>query len=100
MCSACRSAPSCRACRAAARCCSARWKVKPGGRSPMDCNVTRSLLEAYLDKELDRAEARELEAHLDGCSECRAELTKLDELRVALRDRALRYAAPAALRER
>ena len=66
----------------------------------MDCNDSRSLLDAYLDKELDRAEARELEAHLDGCAACRAELTRLDALRVALRDRALRYPAPAALRER
>jgi anti-sigma factor RsiW len=58
------------------------------------------MLEAYLDKELDRRDARELENHLDGCADCRAVLTRLDELRLALRDRSLRFEAPAALRAR
>jgi anti-sigma factor RsiW len=66
----------------------------------MDCKHALPLLEAYLDKELDRAEARELEHHVDGCADCRAALTRLDGLRVALRDRSLRYVAPPALRER
>ena len=66
----------------------------------MDCNGALSLLEAYLDKELDRAEARELERHVDGCPDCRAALTRLDALRLALRDRSLRHGVPAALRER
>jgi anti-sigma factor RsiW len=66
----------------------------------MECKRAATLLEAYLDKELDRAEARELEDHVDSCADCRAALTRLDGLRVALRDRSLRHAAPAALRER
>jgi mycothiol system anti-sigma-R factor len=66
----------------------------------MDCRNSLNLLEAYLDKELDRADARELEAHLDSCADCRTALTRLDELRLALRDRGLRYAAPDALRAR
>jgi anti-sigma factor RsiW len=66
----------------------------------VECNRAVTLLEPYLDKELDRAEARELEDHVDGCADCRAALTRLDTLRVALRDRSLRHAAPAALRER
>jgi len=66
----------------------------------MDCKRAAPLLEAYLDNELDRAEARELEQHVDGCAACRAALTRLGELRAALRDRSLRHAAPAALRER
>lgn len=66
----------------------------------MDCKTALTLLEPYLDKELDRAEARELETHVDGCADCRAALTRLDELRLALRDPALRYAAPAQLRGR
>jgi anti-sigma factor RsiW len=65
----------------------------------MDCNGALTLLEAYLDKELDRAEAREVERHVDGCPDCRTALTRLDALRVALRDRSLRHGAPAALRE-
>jgi anti-sigma factor (TIGR02949 family) len=66
----------------------------------MDCKTALSLLEAYLDNELDRSEARELEAHVDSCAECRAELNRLDELRRALRDASLRYTAPQSLRER
>jgi anti-sigma factor RsiW len=67
----------------------------------MECNRAATLLEAYLDKELDRAEARELEDHVDGCANCRATLTRLDALRVALRDRVSgRIVAPEALRER
>jgi anti-sigma factor RsiW len=66
----------------------------------MECNRAVTLLEAYLDKELDRAEARDLENHVDGCADCRAALTRLDGLRVALRDRSLRHMAPAALRQR
>jgi anti-sigma factor RsiW len=66
----------------------------------MDCKTALALLEPYLDNELDRADARELEAHVDGCADCRAALTRLDELRMALRDQALRYPAPSQLRDR
>ena len=43
----------------------------------MDCKRAAMLLEAYLDNELDRAEARELERHVDGCAQCRAELARV-----------------------
>ena len=66
----------------------------------MDCKTARNLLEAYLDGELDRTLSRELEAHADTCADCSAELGRLDELRRALRDRTLRYRAPAELHER
>jgi anti-sigma factor RsiW len=66
----------------------------------MDCKTALTLLEPYLDKELDRADARELETHVDGCADCRAALTKLDELRLALRDATLRYPAPQPLLDR
>ena len=66
----------------------------------MDCRSASTLLEAYLDNELDRADARELETHVDGCVDCRAALTRLDELRLVLRDTALRYTAPRQLRDR
>jgi anti-sigma factor (TIGR02949 family) len=66
----------------------------------MDCRTAQPLLEAYLDGELARADARELEQHIDGCADCRAALTRLDGVRRALREKSLRYAAPAALRER
>lgn len=66
----------------------------------MDCKALLAALEAYLDNELDRADAREVEAHLESCAACRAELERLDALRRALRDTDLHYTAPVALRER
>jgi anti-sigma factor RsiW len=66
----------------------------------MECKTASTLLEAYLDNELDRADARALETHVDGCVDCQAALTRLDELRLALRDTALRYTAPRQLRDR
>ena len=66
----------------------------------MDCKTALALLEPYLDDELDRADARELEAHVDTCVECAAALTRLGDLRQALRDQSLRHTAPAELRER
>ena len=66
----------------------------------MDCKTASALLEAYLDNELDRDAAREVEKHLDECADCRDALTKLDEVRLALHDVSLRYVAPKELRER
>jgi len=66
----------------------------------MDCDTARTQLEAYLDDELARADARDLEAHVDGCAVCSVALRRLDALRRALREPSLRHAAPSALRER
>ena len=64
------------------------------GENRMNCETTLPLLEAYLDNELDRADAREVEAHLDTCEACRNALGKLDDVRRALRDDALKFSAP------
>ena len=66
----------------------------------MDCKTALALLEPYLDNELDRADARELEAHVDGCADCAAALARLGDVRQTLRDPTLRHAAPPELRER
>jgi anti-sigma factor (TIGR02949 family) len=66
----------------------------------MDCKDAARLVEPYLDGELDRDEARALEAHVDGCAECRDALEALGKLRHAVRSEAPRYTAPDALRER
>ena len=66
----------------------------------MDCNDAARLLEPYLDGELDRDEARELEVHVDGCAECRDALEALGRLRHAVRTQAPHYAAPDSLRMR
>jgi len=65
-----------------------------------DCDTFRAQLAPYLDGELDRADARALEAHIDGCAGCGAALDELDRLRRALRDANLRHTAPPALRAR
>ena len=64
----------------------------------MECKTAQQLLEAYLDDELAREDARQLEAHIDACAQCSAQLSELDELRRALREPALRYTAPDTLR--
>lgn len=66
----------------------------------MDCSAAMRLLEPYLDGELDRADARELEAHIDGCAACQAALASLGRVRHAMRADVTRHVAPTALRER
>jgi anti-sigma factor RsiW len=58
------------------------------------------LVHALLDGELDAGHARELEAHLEGCPRCSAQLAAFRDLRQAIAAADLRLAAPAALRQR
>lgn len=66
----------------------------------MDCKTALAMIDRYLDGELDRADARALEAHLDACPECAAALARADALRRSLREPSLRLVAPQALREK
>jgi mycothiol system anti-sigma-R factor len=66
----------------------------------MDCRDAARLIEAYLDGELARDDARALEAHIDECPDCRAALEALGKLRHAVRAEAPHYSAPESLRER
>jgi Putative zinc-finger len=43
----------------------------------MTCDETRDLLSAYLDEALDPDERSRVDAHLEGCAECRRELEAL-----------------------
>jgi len=43
----------------------------------MNCHDTRELLSALLDEALDAPERSEIQAHLDGCPDCRRELDRL-----------------------
>jgi anti-sigma factor RsiW len=58
------------------------------------------LLQAFVDGELDAANAVAVEAHLKACAGCAEELGRLEKLQAALADPALRHRAPAALRGR
>ena len=58
----------------------------------------RELLHAYVDGELDLANARETERHLESCADCRGTERAIRELRSALTSDASAYRAPAHLR--
>jgi len=58
----------------------------------------RELLHAYVDGELDLANARETERHLQSCADCRGTERAIRELRSALTSDAPAYRAPAHLR--
>ena len=58
----------------------------------------RELLHAYVDGELDLANARETERHLEGCPDCRGTEKAIRELRRAVTSEAIAYRAPAHLR--
>lgn len=63
----------------------------------MNCDEARRLLEAYVDRELDRSAVDEIEMHLERCEHCRSELAALEELHARI-SQAPRYKAPPALR--
>lgn len=56
------------------------------------------LLHAYVDGELDLANSRETERHLQSCADCRGTEKAIRKLRSALTSDATRYRAPAHLR--
>jgi len=66
----------------------------------MSCDEAHVLLHGLLDGELDRAKAREVGAHVDSCPRCAADLRQFREMRAAMRDERMTFAAPAALRSR
>jgi anti-sigma factor RsiW len=58
----------------------------------------RELLHAYVDGELDLANTRETQRHLQSCADCRGTERAIRELRSALTSDATAYRAPAHLR--
>jgi len=68
----------------------------------MTCAETEILLHALLDDELDAEHARDVEAHLEGCPRCAAQLAAYREMQQAISASAtqLRYTAPMSLRRR
>jgi anti-sigma factor RsiW len=59
----------------------------------------RELLHAYVDGELDLANARETERHMKSCVDCRGTEKAIRELRSALTAEATAYRAPPHLRK-
>jgi anti-sigma factor RsiW len=66
----------------------------------MTCDEAEILLHALLDGELDAGHAREVEAHIDGCPRCAAQLRSYREMSSAVSEADLHYTAPLALRRR
>jgi anti-sigma factor RsiW len=66
----------------------------------VNCNDARALIHAYADGELGLESALEMERHLEPCVGCTREREAIATLSTALGDRALRFAAPDALRRR
>ena len=66
----------------------------------MTCVPTKSLLESYLDEELDAIQRVRVAEHLASCSSCAGVRAQLLELRAGIRAHAPYYRAPAGLRER
>ena len=58
----------------------------------------RELIHPYVDGELDVANGREIEQHLDGCDDCRRLEHRVRALRTALRKSLPSYSAPTALK--
>jgi len=66
----------------------------------MTCKSALSLIEAYIDGELDAAQAAEVRRHLDECLDCAVAHQRLTRLSADLRTLAPRYIAPEDLRNR
>jgi anti-sigma factor (TIGR02949 family) len=64
----------------------------------MNCDEARSLLENYVDGELDAGRAAELAQHLQTCPGCGGELARLETLSRAIRSEIRRHRAPVPLR--
>jgi anti-sigma factor RsiW len=66
----------------------------------MNCAPAKSLLEPYLDDELDASQRAQVAEHLAGCSACAEMHAQLLELRAAIRTHAPYYRSPAGLEDR
>jgi anti-sigma factor RsiW len=66
----------------------------------MDCDKLDTLLDGYLDRELDRESAATVERHLALCESCRHRLDARKSLASSIRKHAIYHPAPAALANR
>ena len=66
----------------------------------MDCTNTRTLLDTYLDGELDPVRNLEIEEHLHGCARCSQSYSDRQVIRGGLKTESLYFKAPADLEKR
>lgn len=66
----------------------------------MTCPDAATVLEAYVDHELDLSRSLEIEQHLAECARCMDKVRALQQLHARLSSADLRFTAPAALRTR
>jgi len=66
----------------------------------MDCDRIRTLLDPYLDGELDRDDVRIVDGHVEHCAVCRSRLSAGRALSAGMKRDAAYRAAPASLRSR
>jgi anti-sigma factor RsiW len=66
----------------------------------MTCAETEVLLHALLDNELDAGHARDVEAHLETCPRCTAQLNAFRMMHETMSSAQLHFTAPASLRRR
>jgi anti-sigma factor RsiW len=66
----------------------------------MDCTHTQSLLDTYLDDELDPVRSLEIDEHLRGCARCAQSYSDGQLLHKALKTESLYFKAPADLHKR
>jgi anti-sigma factor RsiW len=64
----------------------------------MTCQQTNSLLNAYVDGELDSVGTMAVETHIRGCASCLTDVENLHGLAAAIENGALRFKAPACLK--
>jgi anti-sigma factor RsiW len=64
----------------------------------MTCNETKNLLNAYVDGELDSAGSIGVEAHVQACPSCLADVENLHALASSIQNGMLRYEAPRQLK--
>jgi mycothiol system anti-sigma-R factor len=66
----------------------------------MSCELPRTMIDGYLDGELDAVRAAEFERHLEQCPECVKALESQESLRSSLHRAQLYEKAPAQLRQK
>lgn len=66
----------------------------------MDCSHAQSLLDIYLDQELDPVRSLEIEEHLHGCAACAQDYGDRQMIRQSLKTESLYFKAPPELEKR